>query len=316
MDTIYLHHPIEANTLKIRPTVLALGYFDGVHLGHQEVINQAIKKAAELGVQVAVMTFDPHPKEVLRKNAEPMRYITPLPQKEKKIAELNVDVLYVVNFTKEFATLTPQQYVDQYIIALGAVHVVAGFDFTYGALGKGTMETLMFHSRGEFEQTTVQKVEQGDVKISSTKIRELLETGEVSTIPAYLGEHYAIFGKVVDGDKRGRTIGFPTANVEPTDRAKLLKTGVYAVRFETDNASYKGVCNVGYKPTFNELRPDIPTIEVHIFDFDGDLYGQEVTVYFEQTIRPEQKFSSKDELIKQIHADKQVAFAYFAEKSK
>jgi riboflavin kinase/FMN adenylyltransferase len=314
MDTIYLHHPIEANTLKKRPIVLALGYFDGVHIGHKKVIETACRQAAKLGVEAAVMTFHPHPKEVLRKEAHPMPYLTPLPLKEKKIAELGVDTLYVVNFTKEFASLTPQQFVDDYIISLDAVHVVAGFDFTYGSLGKGTMETLVFHSRNKFDQTTVSKVEQGDIKISSTKIRELIEEGSVEKIPAYLGEPYYVLGEVVDGDKRGRTIGFPTANVAAIDRMKIPKTGVYAVRFQVKGDWYNGVCNIGYKPTFNQERKE-PTIEVNIFEFNQDIYGEQAVVVFERRIRAEKKFNEINELISQIKKDKEEAIEYFAEKS-
>jgi riboflavin kinase / FMN adenylyltransferase len=314
MDTIYLHHPIEANTLKKRPTVLALGYFDGVHIGHQRVIKTACIEAGKRGLEVAVMTFHPHPKEVLRKQTEPMRYLTPLPLKEKKIEALGVDTLYVVTFTKEFASLTPQQFVDDYMIALDVKHVVAGFDFTYGSLGKGTMETLTFHSRNKFDQTTVKKVEQDDVKISSTKIRELLDEGKVDEISSYLGEPYQIYGTVIDGDKRGRTIGFPTANVEPTDHVKIPKTGVYAVSFFVNGKEYNGVCNVGYKPTFHS-DATAPSIEVNIFDFDESIYGSNVAVSFLRRIRAEKKFNQVDELITQIQKDKEEAIEYFAEKS-
>jgi riboflavin kinase/FMN adenylyltransferase len=306
MDTIYLHHPINCGTLKRSPTVMALGYFDGVHKGHQAVINSAINEAQKRGTTTSVMTFHPHPKEVLRKQENQMNYITPLSDKIKKIEQLGIDTLYVVEFTREFAALTPQQFVDQYLIELNVIHVVAGFDFTYGSLGKGTMETLCFHARNRLTSTTVEKLEADDEKISSTRIRSLLVNGEVAEVTKLLGEPFKINGKVVDGEKRGRTIGFPTANIQPNDRYMIPKTGVYAVTLMINNEEFSGVCNVGYKPTFHKEAVD-PTIEVHLFLFNRDIYGEEVSLSWHHRIRDEQKFSNVDDLIKQINHDKESA---------
>lgn len=311
MDTIYLHHPIEASTLKLRPTVMALGYFDGVHRGHQQVMAKAKEVARDLGVTTSVMTFHPHPKEVLRKPQTPLKYITPLPDKVKRIESLGIDTLYVVQFTEEFARLTPQQFVDHYLIALDVVHVVAGFDFTYGSLGKGTMETLPFHARDRFSYTVVDKFERNQQKVSSTVIRNLLAEGRVQDVPLYLGMHYTVKGQVVDGEKRGRTIGFPTANVELGERYLLPKNGVYTVTMRTADQLLEGVCNIGVKPTFHQEGAEEPTIEVHLFDFSGDLYGAQVEVEFHSFIRPEQRFSGIEELVSQIEKDKQQAIEYF-----
>ncbi|NEU29328.1 bifunctional riboflavin kinase/FAD synthetase [bacterium LRH843] len=312
MVTIYLNHPIEAKTLKPKSTVIALGYFDGVHAGHQKVMRTAKRIAEKLGTTVSVMTFHPHPKEVLRKLDKEMKYITPLSDKIEKIECIGVDTLYVVNFTPSFAKLTPQQFVDEYLIGLNAVHVVAGFDFTYGALGKGTMETLPFHARAKFESTIVEKVEEDDEKVSSTKIRELLLTGKVDKIPPYLGELYSIQGTVIDGDKRGRTIGFPTANIQPNDRYIIPKIGVYAVRMRVNGVYYEGVCNVGYKPTFRQEK-ETPTIEVHLFSFNEMIYGESVKVEWHSFLRDEKKFESVDKLVEQLTIDKQQAIAFFEE---
>ena len=306
MDTIYLNHPVDSCSLNCTPTVMALGYFDGVHLGHQAVIKTAIKIAQKLKVTTSVMTFHPHPKEVLRKQENAMSYITPLPDKIKKIEELGVDKLYIVNFTREFASLTPQQFVDDYLIGLEVCHVVAGFDFTYGALGKGTMETMPFHARNRLNQTVVEKLEANNEKVSSTKIRQLLTTGEVDDVTKFLGAPYSIKGVVVDGEKRGRTIGFPTANVKPIHRYILPNTGVYAVTLTVSGVHYSGVCNVGFKPTFHDQTTE-PTIEVHLFSFNQDIYGEEVTICWHHRIRDEQKFLNIDDLIKQIQLDKEAA---------
>ncbi|WP_332690316.1 bifunctional riboflavin kinase/FAD synthetase [Halalkalibacter lacteus] len=313
MDTIYLKHPIDGRTLNRNRTVMALGYFDGVHIGHQTVIKKAKEIAASIGASTSVMTFHPHPKEVLRKTK--MNYITPLSDKITKIERLGVDTLYVVKFTPSFASLTPQQFVDDYLIGLHVVHAVAGFDFTYGSLGKGTMETLPFHARNRLDSTIVEKYEENNEKVSSSKIRQLLEVGDVLHVSELLGETYSLKGIVIDGEKRGRTIGFPTANVKPIERYIIPRTGVYAVKLTINNEQYDGVCNVGYKPTFHDELETAPSIEVHLFHFNQDIYGLEVEVYWYWRIRSEQKFSSVDDLIKQITLDKEEAITFLTSKS-
>lgn len=314
METIYLNHPIKGETIKKRPAVIALGYFDGVHVGHQNVIKKTISIAKKEGVRAAVMTFHPHPKEVLQQSNEKMRYITPLEDKIEKIKQLGVHLLYVVSFTKAFSKLTPAQFVDQYLVELGAIHVVAGFDFTYGALGKGTMDTLPVHARNRFMTTTIAKVEENDEKLSTTKIRQLLAAGDVWNIKTYLGDHYSVKGTVVHGEKRGRTIGFPTANVELKDRYLIPKNGVYAVKVQVKEKWYNGVCNVGYKPTFHS--EENVTIEAHLFSFNENIYSEKVEVKWYTYIRDEKKFSSVDELVSQITKDKEQALQFFEKEMK
>ncbi len=259
---------------------MALGYFDGVHLGHQKVIQTAKQIADQYGYKSAVMTFHPHPSVVLGRSQQHVRFITPLKEKEKQIAKLGVDYLYVVEFTPEFAYLLPQQFVDEYIIGLGVKHVVAGFDFTYGRLGKGTMETLPFHSREQFTQTVIPKQTFGEEKISSTYIRQRLAEGDVEQLPHLLGRWYEVTGTVIHGDKRGRTIGFPTANVALDDDYMIPRIGVYAVTVTIDDNTWTGVCNVGYKPTFHAQQQKIrrskcicltfhQTFTVHMYVFNG-----------------------------------------------
>ncbi|WP_078554602.1 bifunctional riboflavin kinase/FAD synthetase [Bacillus alkalicellulosilyticus] len=313
METIYLSHPHQLTKENHQPTVMALGFFDGVHLGHQEVIKTAVHEAKNRGCISAVMTFSPHPKEVLaaHKLIGPMKYITPIEQKQKYIERLDVDRLYIVTFDIAFSKLTPQQFVDDYLLSLHVCHVVAGFDYTYGHLGKGTMETLPFHSRGQFTQTTIGKLKHDDVKISSTQIRKLLADGKVEEVDDYLGRFYQVEGTVIHGEKRGRTIGFPTANIEVQEKFLLPRLGVYAVSLQTEDKSYNGLCNLGYKPTFTKDNL-IPSLEVHLFDFDGDLYDKQVTVTFYLYIRSEQKFLGIEQLVDQITKDKEVALRYFS----
>lgn len=310
MEVIKLEFPLNIDKTEIPPISMALGYFDGVHLGHQKVILEAKKQADQKGLRSAVMTFDPHPSVVLGKNEKHVQYITPLAEKINLIEELGIDYLFIVHFTAEFANLLPQEFIDQYVIELNVKHVVAGFDFSYGRMGKGTMEILPFHSREKFTFTIVEKFTSGDEKVSSTRIRQYIINGRTTELPELLGRFYSTAGIVVHGDKRGRTIGFPTANVDTLDEYILPPLGVYAVKIKIDEDWYEGVCNVGYKPTFNKDTLKV-TVEAHIFNFQKDIYGTEVTVEWHQYLRKEQKFSGIDELVAQIEKDKQNAIEYF-----
>jgi riboflavin kinase/FMN adenylyltransferase len=314
VKTIYISHPPhikkDMNSLK----VMAFGYFDGVHIGHQKVILAAKELAEEKGMISAVMTFHPHPSIVLRKESVIQYAITPLHEKIEEIKKLGIDELYIVDFTEQFAQLLPQQFVDEYIIGLHVKHVIAGFDFTYGKMGKGTMETLPFHSRGEFTQSIIEKIVIDNEKVSSTNIRELLDAGNVSEISYLLGRNYKIRGTVIHGEKRGSTIGFPTANIEMDGPYQLPRTGVYAVEMSVNGRWHKGVCNIGYKPTFhNQLNEK--SIEAHLFDFDVNIYGEIVELTFIYRIRDEQKFNGIDELVSRIKVDVKEAKEFFKVKS-
>jgi riboflavin kinase / FMN adenylyltransferase len=309
VETFYITHPPERQQSKEKQ-VMALGFFDGVHYGHQKVIRTAKMLAEEKGIKSAVMTFHPHPSVVLNKNKKDIAYITPLSEKIEMLRRLEIDYCYVVKFTPEFASLTPQEFVDQYIIAFNVKHIVAGFDFTYGSLGRGTMETMPFHSREQFDQTTVGKVEKDEQKISSTLIRQLIVEGNVERIPSYLGRLYEVSGTVVEGEKRGRKIGFPTANINVDAQFLLPKPGVYCVKVNIDGQLINGVCNIGNKPTFhNDFEL---TVEVHLLAFNSNIYGKKVSVQWLQRLRDEKKFKSVNELIAQIQHDKNKALEYFA----
>jgi riboflavin kinase/FMN adenylyltransferase len=310
LEVIRLRFPYNLATIDNPPMAMALGYFDGVHRGHQKVILEAKTKAAQMGICSAVMTFDPHPSVVLGKTVQQIQYITPLEEKVKIIEELGIDYLFIIHFTAEFANLLPQEFIDQYVIGLNVRHVVAGFDFTYGRMGKGTMETLPFHSRDQFSYSIVPKFTQGDEKVSSTRIRNLLREGRTDSLLSLLGRYYTTSGIVIHGDKRGRTIGFPTANVDINEEYIIPPLGVYAVRFNVKNQWHNGVCNIGFKPTFNKEALH-PSVEVHLFDFNEDIYGEEVTIEWHLHLRKEQKFSGIEELVAQIERDKQNTLNYF-----
>ncbi|PFA67838.1 bifunctional riboflavin kinase/FMN adenylyltransferase [Bacillus sp. AFS015802] len=313
MKVITVHHPHSISKNDLPPLVMALGYFDGVHRGHQRVIRAAVEEAKEKDICSAVMTFDPHPSVVLGHKHKHIHYITPLEDKKEIIKELGVDYLFIVRFTSEFASLIPQDFVDQYIIGLNVKHVVAGYDYSYGRLGKGTMETLPFHSRDMFTSTTISKLtdDDMDMKVSSTLIRESLKEGDVSRVHKLLGRPFKMKGTVIHGDKRGRKIGFPTANIELSDDYLTPRVGVYAVKMKIHDQWFNGVCNIGYKPTFKNPDDYSLTIEVHLFDFHTSIYGEEVFIEWYDRIRDEQKFSGIEELISQIQKDKDLAIDYF-----
>ena len=310
MEVIRLSFPYKLASNEFPSLVMALGYFDGVHLGHQQVILEAKKQAEEKGYYSAVMTFDPHPSVVLGKNEKHVQYITPLDEKVKIMEELGIDYLFIIHFTADFANLLPQEFIDLYVIGLNVQHVVAGFDFTYGRMGKGTMETLPFHSRDKFSYTVVPKFVQGNEKVSSTRIRHYINEGKTNELPTLLGRFYRTTGEVIHGDKRGRTIGFPTANINIKDEYIIPPLGVYAVKMRVHSVWYNGVCNIGFKPTFNKESLKL-SVEVHLFDFDQDIYGQEVVIEWHLYLRKEQKFSGIEQLVTQIEKDKQQTLDYF-----
>ncbi|MFZ0074971.1 MAG: riboflavin biosynthesis protein RibF, partial [Exiguobacterium undae] len=252
---------------------------------------------------VAVMTFDPHPKQVLGQGTEQVRYITPLDRKLEKMKQLGIDRVYVIEFTVAFSELSPQEFVDQYLIAAGAVHIVAGFDYSYGRFGAGKMATLDFHSRGRFDHTIVSEHQAQDEKISSTRIRQLLAAGAVSEAATLLGEPYQTKGIVIHGDARGRQIGFPTANIRPEFAYVIPKLGVYAtfVHLE-DGRKYPAMTNIGRRPTFYETGE--VSIETHLLQFDEDLYGQELKLEWMAYLRDEQAFDGIESLKNQLAHDK------------
>lgn len=306
MKIYRLHYPHDQQELNLEPSAVAVGFFDGLHRGHEDVIGRMEDIAEAEGLKKSVMTFDPHPSVVLSPKKQRTTYLTPLDIKLEMLEEKGIDYCFVINFSSALAGLEPDFFVDQYIVRMNVREVVAGFDFTYGRYGRGTIDTLKAHD--EFNTTGVEKITEGGEKISTTRIREALARNELEHANLILGRPYEVKGVVVQGEKRGRTIGFPTANIEPEYRYHLPAKGVYAVTLRLDNEDriYSGVCNVGVKPTFHDNMERV-SIEVHLFDFDRSIYGENVTVYWHHFIRREQKFSGIDELTGQIAKDKQKA---------
>ncbi len=306
MEIHRLHYPEKMACGHDEPYSLAIGFFDGLHKGHQTVIQAAQKKARELGIRSAVMTFDPHPSHLFGDGTSKVSYITQFPEKVRLLSTMGVDTLFVVTFDWALASLSPEQFIDIFIKKLGVKHVTAGFDFTFGSKGAGTMEQMAALASGEYGTTVVEKVTDKEEKVSSSRIRQLLAVGNVEEASTLLGRSFRTIGTVVHGEKRGRLLGFPTANVSPDYKPVLPANGVYAVRFTVGGKTLDGVCNVGVKPTFHETAK-APVVEVYVLDFEGDLYGKEVAIDWIGHIRAEKKFDSVDALIEQLKKDAQQA---------
>ncbi|MBD8004057.1 bifunctional riboflavin kinase/FAD synthetase [Bacillus norwichensis] len=316
MKVIMIQHPHTFQKNDFAPLSMALGFFDGVHEGHKSVILTAKKTADEQGANSAVMTFDPHPSVALSETGGDVEYITPIEDKIEFISGLGIDYLLIVRFTSAFASLQPAEFVQQYLLDLNVQYVTAGFDFTYGKFGKGTMETLPEHGQGKLQVVTVPKLERYKEKVSSTWIRKLLREGRTEEVQELLGRFYTTKGTVIHGEKRGRQLGFPTANIRLKNDYLVPKKGVYAVRMLVNDQWEKGVCNVGYKPTFHEPGQMELSVEIHLLDFDRSIYGEEVTIEWRLRIRDEQKFDHLDHLKDQILKDKQTAQIFFEQDAK
>jgi riboflavin kinase / FMN adenylyltransferase len=287
------------------PSVMALGNFDGIHIGHQQLICRAVEMAAQAGLPASVLTFHPHPRQVLGQTYY-THLLTPFEEKMRVMEELGVDLVYVVDFTLEFASLTAEEFVHRFLQALQPRAIVVGFDYAFGRGGKSDASRLReLAAQVGIGVEIMGAVNRYGEKISSTLIREKLSYGDVRLVHELLGRPYAVIGHVAHGEKRGRLLGFPTANVQPSDPYIVPKNGVYLVRVQVQNGWYAGVLNIGTKPTFHDSHAR--TLEAHLLDFDGDLYGQPLRVELLDFLRDEQKFFSVEELVGQINRDVQEA---------
>ena len=290
--------------VKVPNAIVTIGTFDGVHLGHQAILKDMVKTAKEIGGETVVITFYPHPRQVLNINAANLRFITTQEEKLQLLEKSGVDNVVVVNFTKEFSRVSSEDFIRDYIIEhINPVKLVIGYDHHFGNNRMGDFSLLSeMQNKYNFK---VQRIEAHDVEniaVSSTKIRHSLQQGDVSRANALLGYQFSYIGKVVSGNKIGREIGYRTANIEVEREYRLIETsGVYATYVDYEGKEYKSMTYIGKKPTIN--NDEIENIEVHLFDFDGDLYDKEIKVRFVARVRGEQKFESLDALKKQLQID-------------
>lgn len=303
MKTISLHYPFDQQQIPAEPVVLAMGFFDGVHRGHQAVINRAKKVAEERHQPLAVLTYDKLPAIVFKQLPGRVQYLSPLRTKLKLLEQLGVDITYVVDFTGQFASLAPQQFVDEILMSFHPSAVVAGFDHTYGPKDVATMQRLPEYAKGRFDIFTVDKLAapQEAVKIGSTRIRHLIDHGDIEQANEQLGYAYMTTGTVVHGFARGRTIGFPTANIEWAVDERIPVVGVYATQVLVDGRWYNGMASVGHNETFGD--DFAKTIEINLLDFNQNIYGEHVVVRWIKHLRDEVKFSSVEQLVDQLKRD-------------
>jgi riboflavin kinase/FMN adenylyltransferase len=280
---------------------LALGTFDGVHLGHRKIIERVVKSAELQGGTSMVFTFDPHPRAVLRPQLA-LRLLMDYQEKRDILTALDIDVLLMFPFHLSFSKLTPEEFVRDILVTFICPElVVVGPNYTFGYEGRGTPELLKtLGLKYGFRVEVVEPVYVGTQMVSSTIIRKLINSGEVAEAEKLLGRPFSIQGKVIAGDRRGRTLGFPTANIEFPVSSVIPADGVYAVWVVIDQAIYPGVANVGTNPTFLTQHR---RMEVHLLDFEADLYGKDIRVRFMEHLRGEMIFNNAAELIIQIKKD-------------
>ncbi|GMA70616.1 riboflavin biosynthesis protein [Leuconostoc litchii] len=311
-ELIRLHYPI-VNFKKPVQQVVAMGFFDGVHLGHQAVLARAKQEAEKRGVPLAVLTYDPHPIVAFQKLNQPLRYLTPLEQKVSIMSRLGVDKVYVMRFTSKLSKLKGQSFVDEVLMHLNPLTVVAGFDHLYGANGTNSdMSHLLVYAKERFGVITVPELDDLNQKISSSTIRKYLDNGNVDMVTKQLGHPHATTGTVVHGEARGRELGYPTANIQTPENEWLPGIGIYAVKIQINNQWYLGMASIGRNVTFGEARPI--TVEINILDFKEEIYGEAVQVEWYHYLRGEVKFNGVQSLINQLKLDAEDTHRYFNDK--
>lgn len=294
----------------IKNAVVTIGTFDGVHLGHQAIFREMRRLAQEVDGETVVVTFHPHPRQVLSIGTERLRFICSQEEKLKKIEDFGIDNVVIIPFTKEFASTPSEVFIKDYIIAhLHPAVMVVGYDHHFGKNRMGDYE--MLNQLGEqYGFRTVQVGAQyvNEVAVSSTKIRNFLWTGNVKAANELLGYHYSVTGTVVLGNQIGRTLGFPTANLDIPDEYLMINNpGVYACQTVIDGKLYNAMANTGSRPTIGDRADGDFIIEVNIFDFEGDLYGKTLKVWFIDRIRDEVKFKGLEALKQQLLLDREEA---------
>lgn len=290
-------------TKKYPNPVVALGMFDGVHLGHASVIRHAIDKAKEIGGTSIVFTFSNHPLTVIAPDTAPLM-IGSKNLRRDIFSDMGVDVLIEIPFTKDFSRKSPEEFLELLRDKIAPAYVVIGSNYTFGRFGRGNGRMLLREGeRFGFKAQVCQSFTVDRKTVSSSRIRELIAAGDLTSANQLLGRPFIYAGHVVNGDKRGRKLGFPTANIEIADNRAMLPNGAYIVRVKVRGKSFNGIANIGVNPTFKVARR---RLEVFIDDFSGDIYGVEIFVSFISKLRDEKIFSSVDELIAQLNVDLEV----------
>ena len=303
-----IQNNIQARSIK--NAVVTIGTFDGVHIGHLAIFKEMRRLADEIGGETVVVTFHPHPRQVLAIGTETLRFICSQEEKLKKFEEFGIDNVVIIPFTKEFASTPSDVFIRDYIIErIHPAVIVVGYDHHFGKNRMGDFQ--MLNEMGQkygFKTVQVEAQDIDEVAVSSTKIRNFLWTGNVKAANQLLGYPYSVQGTVVKGNEIGRTIGFPTANLDiPNEFMMINNPGVYACQTVIDGKTYDAMANTGLRPTIGDRADGDFIIEVNVFDFDGDLYGKTLKVWFIDRIRDEVKFSGLETLKAQLQCDRSTA---------
>ncbi|HWQ70828.1 MAG TPA: riboflavin biosynthesis protein RibF [Desulfitobacteriaceae bacterium] len=289
--------------------IIALGNFDGVHLGHHRLLESALFEARHLEAVMSILMFDPHPLKIIKPEKN-IKLLTTIEQRLEIFEKLGVDQVYILPFTRSIAKTSPRNFIIETLLPLGVIHVFVGFNYSFGAKGQGTPEDLRLMGYEYGFKTSILQAQSIDGHlISSSHIRKALELGDIYLARKMLGRAPLLSGTVIRGEQRGRLLCYPTANVLPEEDLIIPKCGVYAIWADFDNKRFYGMMNIGRKPTFHEIYHS--TVEVHFFNYQGDLYGKKLNVYIAARLRDERRFSNDDELIKQLERDKVQAKRHF-----
>lgn len=298
----------------IKNPVLTIGTFDGVHVGHQKILQKIKQEATKIGGETVLFTFFPHPRLVLNPNDNSLRLIQTLDEKKAVLENSGLDHLILFPFTTEFSQVTAQDFIQNFLVEKLRVKViVVGYDHRFGKGREGNLAFLQQYS-SEFGYKVIeipaQEIE--EVNVSSTRIRKAILSGDIETANAYLSDKFSLTGKVIKGKQLGRTLGYPTANIDVVDTLKIIPAiGIYVVKVKFENGTiYKGMMSIGKNPTVTDT--ETLKLEVHLFDFSGDLYGHNITVQFLKYLRNEVKFSSIEQLKTQLDEDKKHSLDFFA----
>ena len=296
-----------SENIKTKNAVVTVGSFDGLHLGHFKILNEVKKVVARKNGTSFLVTFEPHPRFVLSKDFE-MKLLTSLDEKKEILEKAGIENLMVINFTKDFSQLASDEFIKKFIVdKIGATHMVIGHDHKFGKDRLGDVGKLSEVGKlYNFDVTDVFAESLNGEIISSTKIRNSLVNGDIEKANMFLGRSYSLSGEIVKGSQRGRTLGFPTANIKLEESFKAVpKNGVYIAKCFLNDEMFYGIMNIGYRPTFENKHELV--LEVHLLNFNRDIYGKTMKIEFLKRLRDEIKFESKDSLIHQIEMDKKVA---------
>jgi len=301
-----IYHGID-DFSRLAYAVVTSGTFDGVHLGHQKILSRLREIAKKNGGETVVITYWPHPRLVLHPEDDTLKLLNTFEEKAEFLKEQGIQHLIRIPFTKEFSHLSSEEFIQKILVeTIGTKKLVIGYDHRFGHNREGSFEQLKINApRYGFEVEEIPRQDVDHVGVSSSKIRKALEDGDIDTATHFLGQPYALTGRVVMGDRIGRTLGYPTANIEVDSKFKLIPAdGIYAVTVRYAHKIYKGMLYIGNRPTINGMKRNI---EVNLFDFDEEIYGEAVTIYIEKWIRGDMKFASLEELKVQLGKDKEAA---------